>query len=74
MFNGQGNFSTQLQKTRPKYFIFSQTDKKISGLPKLIQKIDPNARMPKIFMDSFEKSVFIYVCFHVINLTFISVN
>ena len=31
---------------------------KYSRLPKFIQKIDPNARMPRIFMDSLDKSAF----------------
>ena len=35
---------------------------KYSRLSKFIQKIDPNSRMPRIFMDSLDKSAFyIYV-------------
>ena len=44
---------------------------KYSRLSKFIQKIDSNARMPRIFVDSVDKSAFyIYIpmCFHVINL------
>ena len=33
-----------------------------SGLPKFIQKIDLNARMPMMFMDSVDKSAF-YIVF-----------
>ena len=32
--------------------------RKYSKLPKFIQKIDPNLRMSKIFMDSLDKSAF----------------
>ena len=43
--------------------------RKYSKLTKFIQKIDPNSRMPRIFMDSIDKSAFyVYtnVCFHVL--------
>ena len=39
--------------------------RKYSKLPKFIQIIDPNSRMPGIFMDSVDKSAF-YMRFHVI--------
>ena len=49
-----------------------------SRLPKFIQKIDPNARMPRIFMDSVDKSAFYirmfsrnkYICLDAVYSTF----
>ena len=36
--------------------------RKYSKLTKFIQKIEPNSRMPRIFMDSIDKSAFYSIC------------
>ena len=52
-----------ISKSKPftSMFFGAHLGLKYFRLPKFIQKIDPNARMPRIFMDSLDKSTF-YIC------------
>ena len=54
------NFS-EIKAFRPIFWVLFV--RKYSKLSKFIQKIVPNARMPRIFMDSVEKSAFYIYAF-----------